>query len=167
MSTLPGTLTLALLLTKVTLTALEVDADSQTVQLEVPGELTVAGEQLRLLIWVAARLIVACCLCPFRVAVTDAVRLLATVPVVAVNVAPLWPDATVTLAGTVSNPVLLASDTVDALLAALFMLTVQVLDALLRRVDGAQATDVSCAGASRLKEFVWLTPPALAVTTPI
>ena len=79
----------------------------------------------------------------------------------------LWPDATVTLAGTVSNPLLLASETVAALVAALFNVTVQVLDALLPRVEGAQASDVSCAGATRLKVLVLFTPPALAVTTPV
>jgi hypothetical protein len=82
-------------------------------------------------------------------------------------VALLWPDATVTLTGTVSNPLLLASDTVAALVAALFNATVQVLDALLPRVEGAQATDVSAAGATRLKVLVLITPPALAVTTPV
>jgi hypothetical protein len=65
------------------------------------------------------------------------------IPEVAVKVALLWFDATVTLAGTVSNPLLLASDTVAALVTALFNVTVQVLDALLPRVEGEQATDVS------------------------
>ena len=46
-----------------------------------------------------------------------------------------------TLAGTVSNPLLLASETVAALVAALFKVTVQVLDALLPSVEGAQATE--------------------------
>jgi hypothetical protein len=86
---------------------------------------------------------VACWLCPLNVAVTTALWLLFTVPDVAVKVALLWPDATVTLAGTVSNPLLLASETVAALLAALFKVTVQVLDALLPKVEGAQAIDVS------------------------
>jgi hypothetical protein len=89
------------------------------------------------------------------------------VPAVAANVAVLWPDVTVTLDGTVSNPLLLARETVAALVAALFNVTVQVLDALLPRVEGAQATDVSCAGATRLNVLVFVTPPALAVTTPV
>ena len=110
---------------------------------------------------------VACWLCPLRVAVTIALWLLLTIPEVAVKVALLWPDATVTLAGTVSNPLLLASDTVAALVAALFNVTVQVLDSLLPRVEGAQATEVSCAGATRLKVLVFVTPAALAVTTPV
>ncbi len=110
---------------------------------------------------------VACWLWPFKVAVTVAFWLLLTVPDVAVKVAVLWPKATVTLAGTVSNALLLASETVAALVAALFNVTVQVLDALLPRVAGAQATDVSCAGATRLRVLVRFTPPALAVTTPV
>ena len=104
---------------------------------------------------------------PFKVAVTIAFWLLLTVPEVAVKVAVLWPVATVTLTGTVSNPLLLASETVAALVAALFNVTVQVLDALLPRVKGAQATDASCAGATRLKVLVLVTPPAPAVTTPV
>jgi len=83
-----------------------------------------------------------------------------------VKSALFWPDATVTLPGTVSNPLLLASDTVAALVAAVFNVTVQALDALLPRVEGAQATDESCMGAARLKVLVRLTLPALAVTTP-
>ena len=63
----------------------------------------------------------------------------------------LWPEATVTLAGTVSNPLLLVSETVAALVAALFNVTVQVLEALLPRVAGEQVKDVSCAGAATLR----------------
>lgn len=72
-----------------------------------------------------------------------ALWLLLTVPDAAVKVALLWPDATVTLAGTVSNPLLLASVTVAELVAAWFNVTVQVLDALLPKVEGPQASDVS------------------------
>lgn len=76
----------------------------------------------------------------------------------------LWPDATVTLAGAVINPLLLASETVDALVAAWFKVTVQVLDALLPRAEGAQASEASCAGATRLSVLVMLAPLRLAVT---
>ena len=48
--TLPGTVTLVLVLSSVMLAALEVAAVSVTVQVEVPGALTVAGEQVKLLI---------------------------------------------------------------------------------------------------------------------
>jgi hypothetical protein len=142
--TLPGTVTLVLLLSSVTLTAPEVAAVSVTVQVEVPGAFTVVSEQVKLLSCAAAaKLMVACWLWPLRVAVTMALWLLLAVPEVAVKVALLWPNATVTLAGTVSDPLLLASDTVATLRAALFNVTVHVLDALLPRVEGAQATDES------------------------
>ena len=96
-----------------------------------------------------------------------ALWLVLTLPDVAMKVALIWPDATVTLAGTVSNPLLLASETVAAPVAVLFNVTEHVLDALLPRVEGAQATDVSVAGATRLKVLVLVTPPALAVTVPV
>ena len=71
--TLAGTVTLVLLLSSVTLTALAADAVNVTVQVEVPGELTVPGAQAKLLSCVdAARLITACWFTPFRVAVTVA-----------------------------------------------------------------------------------------------
>ena len=79
----------------------------------------------------------------------------------------LWPTATVTLAATVSNALLLASATVAALAAALFNVTVQVLDALLPRLEGAQPSVESCAGATRFKVLVRFALPALAVTTPV
>ena len=65
-----------------------------------------------------------------------------------------------------SNALLLDSVTVAALVAALFKVTVQVLDALLPRVEGAQASELSCAGATRLMVLVRFTPAALAVTMP-
>ena len=49
MLTLPGTVMLALLLDNVTLRGLKVAAVRVTVQSEVPGAFTVAGEQVRLL----------------------------------------------------------------------------------------------------------------------
>jgi hypothetical protein len=47
--TLAGTVALALLLSSVTLETLEAAAVNVTVQVEVPGALTVAGEQVKLL----------------------------------------------------------------------------------------------------------------------
>jgi hypothetical protein len=47
--------------------------------------------------------------------------------------------------------VLLASATVTALVAAWLKVTVQVLDELLPRVTGAQANELSCAGALAVK----------------
>ena len=67
--------------------------------------------------------------------------------------------------GTETNALLLASDTTAAPVAALLKVTVQVLEALLLSVEGAQASDVSCAGALRFNVLFLLTPPALAVMT--
>ena len=47
--TLPGTVTLALLLVSVTLVALEAAVVNVAVQVEVPGAFTVVDEQLKLL----------------------------------------------------------------------------------------------------------------------
>jgi hypothetical protein len=47
--TLPGTVTLVLLLSSATLAALEAAAVRVAVHVEVPGPVTVAGEQLKLL----------------------------------------------------------------------------------------------------------------------
>jgi len=46
--TLPGTVTLVLLLSSVTLAALEAGAVRVAVQVAVPGPVTAAGEQLKL-----------------------------------------------------------------------------------------------------------------------
>ena len=89
--------------------------------------------------------------------------LLLTVPEVAGKVALLWPVATTTFAGSVSNPLLLASETVVALTAALLNVTVQVLDALLPSVEGPHASDVSCAGAVALSVKDWEAPLRVAV----
>ena len=70
---------------------------------------------------------VACRLWPLRVAMTIALWLLLTVPEAAVKVALLWPDATVTLAGTASNRYCSRAKPTAALVAALFNVTVQVL----------------------------------------
>jgi hypothetical protein len=86
-------------------------------------------------------------LTPFKDAVTVTFCALVTVAVVAVNVALLWLAPAVTLAGTVSNPLLLLKVTPTALAAALFNVTVQVLEELLPKLEGEHDTDESCAGA--------------------
>jgi hypothetical protein len=96
--------------------------------------------------------------------VTVAVWLLATVPLVAVNEALPCPAATVTLPGTGSVALLLASDTATALEAALLSDTVQLIVALLARLDGEHDTDVSCAGALALSVNVWVPPFMLAAS---
>ena len=71
--TLPGTVIFVLVLESAMLAVLEAAAVNVTLQVEVPGALTVAGEQVRLLsCTAAARLMAACWLCPLRVAVTVA-----------------------------------------------------------------------------------------------
>ncbi len=131
---------LALLLDSVTLAALTAAAVNVTVQVEVPGAFTVAGEQLKLLICaVAARLMVEGWLRPFKVAVTVALWLLLTVPDVAVKVALPWPDATTTLEGLVIIHCCSTALRWLLLVAALFRVTVQVLDALLPTPDGGRA----------------------------
>ena len=73
--------------------------------------------------------------------------LLPTVPDVAAKVALLCPAGTATLVGTESSPLSLTSAMIAVLVAAVFKVTVQVLDALLPNVEGEQATELSCAGA--------------------
>ena len=86
-----GTVRLALLLERAIANPPEgALPDSDTVQLEVPGAFTVAGEQVKLLSWTeATRFMVAGWLWPFKVAVTVAFWLLLTLPEVAVKVALL------------------------------------------------------------------------------
>jgi hypothetical protein len=72
---------------------------------------------------------------------------LGTAAVVAGKVAVFWFVATVTLAGIVNAALLLFKEIVELLKAALFKVTVHVLDALLPRVEGEQDMVESCAGA--------------------
>ena len=69
---------------------------------------------------------VACWLCPLRVAVTMALWLLVTIPEVAVKVALLSPLPMLTLPGTVMLALLLASVTLVVLEAAAVKVAVQV-----------------------------------------
>lgn len=67
---LPGTVILEFVLTSVILAELAVAPVSVMLQVEVPGAITVAGEQVKLLNWAAAaRLTMACWLWPLSVAV--------------------------------------------------------------------------------------------------
>ena len=160
---------LVLLLDSVTLAPPEGAAVvSVTVQVEVPGALTVAGEQLSEAGTVeTVRLIVVVWFCPFKVAVTVALCALPMVPAVAVKVALLFPEDTDTLAGTVSRLLLLLRVTVVALVAALFRDTVQVLEALLARADGAHETDEIWAGAVALSVKVCEVLLSVAVSTAV
>jgi hypothetical protein len=86
-------------------------------------------------------------LIPLKEAVTVTFCAVVTVAVVTVNVALLWVAPTVTLAGTVNHPLLLLKITPLAVPAAWLNVTVQVLDALLPKLEGEHDTDESCAGA--------------------
>ncbi|MDP9112091.1 MAG: hypothetical protein M3O20_00255 [Acidobacteriota bacterium] len=168
--TLAGTVTLVLLLDSATLTALEGAALNVTVQAEVPGPVTLAEVQLSPLSWAAAtRPMTACWLTPLRVAVTVAFWLVLTAADVAAKVALLCPDRMATLAEVMSNSLSLESDTFAALVAAVFNVTVQTLDALLPKVEGEQETELSCAGAVpvAVSEKVRETPLKVAVSSAV
>ena len=167
MLTLPGAVMFALLLSTVTLAAPGVAAVKVIVQSAVPGAFTIAGTQVRVLICAAAaKVIIVCWLWPLKLAVKIAVWPLLAVPEVALKVAVLWPGATVILAGTVTKALLLASETVAALVTALFSATVQAREELLPGFKGAQASEESWAGPIKLNVLVRINPPALAVITP-
>ena len=88
--TLPGILTLELLLDNVTVRGLDAAAVITIVQSAVPGAFTVAGEQARLLnCAAAARLMTDCLFTPPSVPVTVAFWLLLTAPEVAAKVTVL------------------------------------------------------------------------------
>ena len=142
---LAGTVTLVLLLDNTIVTPpAGAGADKVTVQLELPGAETVPGEQLTPAgTTKTQRLTVAVWVWLFSVAVIVAVWLLLMVPLVAVNVALIWPVGTVTLAGTGNAVVPLASETVTALEVGWFSATVQLVVALLARVEGEQDREVS------------------------
>jgi len=94
----------------------------------------------------------------------EALWLLGIVPVVAAKFTELWPTAMLTVGGTVTNALLLLSDTTAATVAALVRATVQVVDEFPPTVDGVQVSALNCAGATRLSVVGTETAPALAVT---
>jgi len=84
---------------------------------------------------------------------------------VALKVAVVDPDATVTDAGTVSETLLLASVTLDPPAGAVWVsVAVQVLTALCPRLVGLQTTPETSTGASRLIVAVCELVPRDAVT---
>jgi hypothetical protein len=144
MVTLPGTVTLALLLARVALRPPEGAAVVRlTVQAAVPGAVTLAGEQFNASICTPIKLSFADTLWPLRLAVTVGVWLTLRVPVFAEKLTLLWLARTVTLLGIVRRRVLVLIDIAVALAAALLNETVQVALALLPNTDGAQVRDVS------------------------
>src|SRR5258706_3209047 len=154
-----GTVTLALPLLSEMIEPPDGAAEvSVTVQAEVPGAFTVAGEQLKLLTRTVTGVVsvrVAVWVAPLRVAVMIAFCALLTVPLEAVKIALLWLAATVTLPGTATTALPLLSETELALATALLNVTVHVLFALLPSVDGAQEIPLKAAGPLTVKVNVW------------
>jgi hypothetical protein len=139
---------------------------SAILQEAVPGAITLAGEQLKELTWtVTDRPMIVDWVTPFSEAVTVTFCALEMLAVLAANVAVLWLAATVTLAGMVRAVLLLFKATVELTTAALFNITVQVLDALLPRARGAHDTEESIAGAAALRVKVCEAPLSEAVIT--
>ena len=85
-------------------------------------------------------------------------------PAVAVKVAVVAPEATVTDAGVVSSALLPDTVTVVAAVGAFDRVTVQVLLVEEFRLVGVQASEVRVTGATRLIVAVLDTPLSVAVT---
>ena len=84
---------------------------------------------------------------------------------VALNVAVVAPAATVTDAGTVSKPLLLAKVTLEPPVGAVWVsVTVHVLTALCPSLVGLHPTPDTSTCASRLMVAVWEPLPRVAVT---
>ena|SRR5258707_933444 len=166
---LAGMVTLALLLVIATVApATGAAALSVTVQVVVPGALTVPGEQFRpLMMRVGVSASVAVWLAPLSVAVTITFSGLFTVPVEAVKFVLLWPAANVTLEGTVSAALPLARETGVATAAGLFNVTAQLLLALLLSVEGAQERLTKVAGALAVSVNVCVLLPSVAVSSAV
>lgn len=113
----------------------------------------------------ATRLMVTLCEAPLSVAVTVAFWSLAIVPVVALNVAEVEPEVTVTEVGTVSTTLLFDTATVvPPAGAALVSVTVQVLVAFATRLVGLHARVESATEDTKLKVTFCETPFSVAVT---
>jgi hypothetical protein len=85
-------------------------------------------------------------------------------PAVAVKVAVVAPESTVTEAGTVSRELLLASATADPPAGAVWLrVTVQVLEALWPRLVGLHATPETTTDETRLMVPVFELEPRAAV----
>ncbi len=153
-----------MLLDNVTLAPLEgAAADKLIVQLEDPGAVTVPGEHVNPdgTTGIVKPTVADFCW-PFSAAVTLTLCALLTAPVVAENVPLDWPAAILKLDGTDSAAALLLIATTVELAAAWFRVTVHVLNALLLRLEGAQAIPATCAGSVRLNVTVLVAEPVPA-----
>jgi hypothetical protein len=167
--TLPGTVTLALLSASATAKPpLAAGLFNETVQLDDPGALTVAGAHVTPLnVTGTLRFTVAVRLCPFQSAVTVAAWSALTVPAVAVNVPLLDPALIVRLAGTLNTLRLLDRLIVRGLVAAFVRVMVQVVFWEVSNVVGVQLIPDNCAGATKFNVKLSDTPFAEAVITAV
>jgi hypothetical protein len=106
----------------------------------------------------------AICVPPFKLAVMMAVSSVDTLLTVAVNCALVWPLDTVTLAGTVTFPLLSESPTEVFDVAAADRETVHVEDPAPVKPPGEQLKPLSAAGANRVIWSDWLEPFSVPVT---
>jgi hypothetical protein len=137
-----------------------------TVQLAVPEDRMLAGEQLMLLNWTAAPSVIwAVTVWLLNVPDIVATEPLVTAPAVALNKALDWPAAMVTVGGTVSVVRLLDRFTTTGAAAGWVTPTLQIVLAPLNRDVGLQVIPLSWSEAARLIFAVWFWPLRLAVTT--
>jgi hypothetical protein len=137
-----------------------------TVHVALPPDTRLAGLHVNTLTSTGATSeTVAVCVLPFSVAVMVAVWLLAIVPAVAVNVAVVFPDPTVTEAGTVNATALLDSVTV----APPVCVTVTVHVALPpgTRLAGLHVNTLTSTGATSETVAVCVLPFSVAVTVAV
>jgi hypothetical protein len=146
--TLPGTVTVALLLDSETAVPPEgAFPFIVTIQLVVPGPVTVAGVQLRLVTCSSGGDTISpvVVVLPFRPAVSVALTVVDVDAAEAVKVLLVWPAATVRLAGTVTVALLLDSETTVPPIGALpLIVTVQLDVPGPVTVAGAQLKLVTC-----------------------
>jgi hypothetical protein len=140
-----------------------------TVQVEVPGALTVAGLQLSVLSWLdGVTVTLADLLTPFVPAVMVTLFALATVPAVTVMVCVFAPAATAVFAGTGNALLSLDRFTRNPLPVAAFVKdTVQEVVCPLVTLAGVHTSDDSTGSAETFKVEVLETPAAVAVSSAV
>ena len=140
--------------------------DTVTVHVELPPDPKLVGLHVSPLttIDVASEIEVVCAL-PFSVAVMVAAWSLVIVPAVAVNVAVVLPDPTVTEAGTVSAPALL--DSVTVVPPVFDTVTVHVELAPEPRLVGLHVSPLTTAAVASAMFAVAVAPFKLAVTVAV
>jgi hypothetical protein len=140
-----------------------------TVQLLVPGAVTVAGAQVKLPTWTKGVIVVAAeRVTPAALTVTVTEVFAATVPALAAKVAVVTPAGTVTDAGTVKAGLLLDAAAANPPAPAAFVSdTVQVAVPPEAIVPGLHARPESAGGVMTASEKVFEAPFRLAVSTAV